>query len=262
MLIDFIFSLDQTPSPDGIRDGNYESFSDSFQTSPCARLSHSSLFLLEENTPTGPTLGSVWENSPNPNSGWHFDIREDQPEKKSPSPSTPRSYGGIDEDKENILPSDSDHEALSQTQAQVDNAGPNGLNNIQQDAFGFEIFHYADALAELPVNRYGYPAPPASIFAYDPVPASPTRSPEQMEVDEEDESRREHRADWRRVLDEDQIRELQRLSEVFSSGLEQRGLHNLPYTMAEQRFLGDSDFFMEDRRGTEQQSRRTRGPNF
>ncbi|KAJ6102813.1 hypothetical protein N7486_005240 [Penicillium sp. IBT 16267x] len=246
---------DQTPTLDNIEDVDYESSTDSFQTSPCARLSDSSLLWSGDNT---PTLGSVWENDTNPNSGWYFDIREDSPDKESPSHSTPRSYGGMEEEKENILPSSSDYESPIQTQPQTYNAGFNGLNNLQQDAFGFASVPYADALADLSVNRYGYAAPPASIFAYEPVPA---RSPMEMELDEEDEARGEHRGDWRRVLNDDHIRELQRLTDAFSRGLEQRGLHGVHYTMPDERFQGFSNTFMEDQRVTEHQGRRTRGPN-
>lgn len=254
MPTDFPFSLDRTPDPDNIEDVNYESSPDPFQTSPCARLGDSSLILSEDNT---SIVGG--ENETRTTGGWYFDIREDSPDRKSTSPSTPRSYGGMNEDKENILPTDSDWESPIQNQARTDNAGFNGLNNPQQDAFGITLIPYADALSELSVNRYGYPAPPASIFAYDPVPTEPAHSPERMELDEEDEIRGERRADWRRVLDDDHIRELQRLTNVFSRGLEQQALNNVHYAMPDERFQGFSSIFMEDRPVTEHRRRRNRG---
>lgn len=252
----FLVSLDRTPDPENLEDVDYESPLDPFQTSPCARLSDSSLILSEDNT---STIGG--ENETHPTGGWYFDIREDSPERKLPTPSTPRSYGGMDEEKENILPTDTDWESPIQNRAQTDNASFNDLNNPHQDAFGFTIFPYADALAELSVNRDGYPAPPASIFAYDPVPAEPARSPERMELDEEDEIRGERRADWRRILDDDHMRELQRLTDVFSRGLEQQVLHNVHHARPDGRFQAFSSIFIEDSPVTEHRHRRTRGPN-
>ncbi|KAJ5946288.1 hypothetical protein N7454_003127 [Penicillium verhagenii] len=210
-----------------------------------------------------PGPSNIWGARTNTNAsdGWFFKIYEDPVDSESPRPHTPDAYAEFGEDKENIFATGSDYNSPVQPEPERDNDLAR-LTARQQDAFG--VLPYSQALINISLREDGVLSHPASAAPSVPTPTETLRPAMRIEVREEEEiDPGEDLIDLEEALESGQVREIQRLSDVFVRGVEDRMVHGRQYPMRDDvNIQGTANIFMEARRITHYQRHQSRRTNF